>query len=419
MTYDFHDARYWQDSDCDREVRRIFDVCHGCRLCYRLCPSFPSLFEALDAQEGFGDAEKLSGVQIDRVVDLCYQCKLCYNKCPYTPPHRYQIDFPRLMLRAKALRAEREGVSFQDRVLASTDFLGKWGSRFAPLANASLKVSLFRWAMEKLAGIHRRRLLPPLRAPGFPVHFRRWAGSGDDAGSEAVALFSTCLVNYHFPEVGRAALSVLRRNGVAALLPAQRCCGMPALDGGDTQRAAAQARFNVEHLLPAVRRGAPVVVLQPTCGYVLKQEYPLLLGTPEAKEVASRTLDLCEFLWQRHGRGKLNLDFSRSPGKVAYHLPCHLKAQNIGVKSRDLLELIPGTQVELVDRCSAIDGTWGLKKEHFDQSLQIAAPLLQEVQACSPDLVASDCSLAGLQILQGTGRKPLHPVEILARAYGD
>jgi len=323
------------------------------------------------------------------------------------------------MLRSKALRVERQGVSVQDKLLGSTDFLGKWGSRFAPLANACSRFSPLRVLLEKFAGIHRRRLLPPYRYRTFSRQFKRWQGhSGWSSGGEDVVLFATCLVNYHYPDIGKATLSVLGRNGLAPCLPQQRCCGMPALDGGDIDKARALARFNVERLLPAVRRGAPVLVLQPTCTYVLKQEYPVILGTPEAREVADRTFDLCEYLMKLHGAGKFNLNFVRRPGKIAYHFPCHLKAQNIGMKTRELLELIPGSEVHVVERCSAIDGTWGLKEEYFDKSLEVADKLFNEIRLCSPDLVASDCSLAGVQIRQGTGTTPLHPIEIVARAYG-
>ncbi|MFN3476262.1 MAG: heterodisulfide reductase-related iron-sulfur binding cluster, partial [Candidatus Methylomirabilales bacterium] len=233
-----------------------------------------------------------------------------------------------------------------------------------------------------------------------------------------VILFYTCFVNYNAPEIGKAAVAVLERNGIGVLCPEQRCCGMPFLDGGDIASASANARFNVEQLSPLVREGSPVIVPGPTCSYVLKQEYPLLVEGEEARALAARTYDLCEYLMRLKEEGQLDTSFVKPMGRIAYHLPCHLKAQNIGYKSLDLLKLIPGTTVDLIEGCSGIDGTWGLKREYFNLSFQVADRLLKGIREARPDLVVSDCPLAGLQIEQGTERKPLHPIQVLKEAYG-
>lgn len=417
MNFDLKSETFWSPRALERELRRVFDICNGCRRCYNLCPSFNVMFERLDNEEVDGDSEKLSPTDFKAVLDNCYQCKLCYNHCPYTPPHRWAIDFPRLMLRSKAVEAKQEGVSFQDKVLGNTDLMGRLGSAMAPLANWANRNPFLRALLEKITGIHRNRTLPLYHWETFARWFaRRLSLRGATNGK--VILFYTCFVNYHDPEIGKAAVAVLERNGIGVLCPEQRCCGMPYLDGGDVASAEASARFNVERLAPLVREGYDVIAPGPTCSYVLKQEYPFLVEGEEARNVAARTFDLCEYLMKLKGEEQLDTGFVKEMGRIAYHLPCHLKAQNIGYKSLDLLNLIPGTTVDLIEGCSGIDGTWGLKRQYFDRSFKVAGRLLRGIQEARPDLVVSDCPLAGLQIRQGVGRKPLHPVQVLKEAYG-
>jgi Fe-S oxidoreductase len=420
-TYDPNVPAYWDERDLDGELDRIFDICNGCRLCYNLCPSFPALFEGADAVDDAGGTALPMAVK-SRVVDLCFECKVCYDVCPYKPPHRYDLDFPRLVLRARAQRARKEGVRPSDRFLGDPDRTGRLASgALAPLANWSIRLWPVRAAMEGMVGVDRRRRLPRFAR----VPFRRWFQGRPPAkaggGAEAVTLFATCLVNYQHPEVGEAAVRVLEHNDVRpALVPGEVCCGMPALDGGDMERAQALARANVEALLKAVRAGQKVLVPEPTCGFMLKKEYPVILGTDEAREVAAATLDLGQYLAERARAGRLKRDFpGPGPGRVTYHLPCHLRAQNVGAPAQQVLSLIPGAEVEVVERCSGMDGTWGMKRDYFDLSLGVAKKLLAKVEATPADgQVCSDCALAGLQVEQMSGRSVRHPVEILARAYG-
>lgn len=417
MSLDLRSETFWSRRALDGELRRVFDICNGCRRCYHLCPSFNVMFERLDDQTVDGDSEKLSPMDFKGVLDECYQCKLCYNHCPYTPPHRWAIDFPRLMLRSKAVEAKEQGVSFPDKILGNTDLMGRWGSALAPLANWANRTPLLRALLEKVAGIHRERMLPPYHRQTFA----RWfvdRPSFTGATNGRVILFYTCFVNYNAPEVGKATVAVLERNGIEVLCPEQRCCGMPYLDGGDVAQASANARFNVERLFPLVQQGFPIIAPGPTCSYVLKYEYPFLVEGEEAKRVVAQTFDLCEYLMRLKGEDRLETGFVKGMGRIAYHLPCHLKAQNIGYKSLELLNLIPGTTVDLIEGCSGIDGTWGLKRQYFDLSFQVADRLLRGIREARPDLIVSDCPLAGLQIQQGTGRKPLHPVQVLKEAYG-
>jgi glycerol-3-phosphate dehydrogenase subunit C len=411
---------FWDAKALEKEQRRVFDVCQGCRRCFNLCEAFPEMFRRIDEEDG--DVERLSARDLDRVTELCMNCNVCgFVMCPYTPPHQFEIDFPRLMIRSKAVGAKQRGISWRDRLLSDTDRLGKLNSRLAPLVNWLTRTRWVRVLMEWLLHIHRDRRLPPYVTTTFPQLFlnRRHAkGSAPPAASSRVALFSSCLVDYSFAEVGRAAVDVLEHNGVEVALPAQQCCGMPSMSVGDLPSAVRKATANVATLLPWIERGYRIVTPMPSCSLMLKKEYPFLLGTPEAQRVADQTLDLCEYLMQLHKDGALRTDFVRPGGTIAYHLPCHLRDQKLGYKSRDLLALIPGTQVQLMEWCSGHDGTWSLKKEYFPLSLKIGRKVFDQVEEARPDLVVSDCSLAGNQIAQATGRPVGHPIEVLHRAYG-
>ena len=407
----------------DAELHRVFDVCHDCRRCYNLCPSFNTLLDGIDeAMEGKDAAGDISSLlargTLDTVVDQCFQCKLCDPHCPYTPPHRWEIDFPRLMLRAKAARVRERGMPLVDRVLGDPDRIGPLGTRLAKLTNRLNKSPFFRAVMERTIGVHRGRNLPAYESPTFESWFARRRPS-TAAENGKVALFFTCSVNYSETDVGKAAVQVLERNRVAVACPAQECCGMPALDGGDIAGARDRAKRNLAALKRAVDDGNDVVVPGPTCSYMLKKEYPKLVPGADADAVAMRTFDLCEWLMRQHKAGKLDTGFTTGVGRVAYQVPCHLRVQNIGFKSRDLLKLLPDTDVELIENCAAIDGTWGLKKDYFDLSLKVARPLFRKLDAAGPEAtLATDCSLAGLQIELKTGKKPAHPIQLVRRAYG-
>src|SRR3989449_1279804 len=233
-----------------------------------------------------------------------------------------------------------------------------------------------------------------------------------------VALFHTCTVEYNEPATGRAAVRVLERNRVDVSVPAQRCCGMPYLDGGAVDQARALIRDNARSLAAAVREGRTIVVPGPTCSYMLKQEYPWLDGGDDAKLVARNTRDLFEYLAALHAEGKLDTRFTQPVGAVTYHVPCHLRAQNIGHKSADVLRLIPGATVDVVEKCSAVDGTWGFKTQYHELSLKLAKPLFDAITRADAPVTATDCPLAALQIEQGTGRQAKHPIRVLAAAYG-
>jgi glycerol-3-phosphate dehydrogenase subunit C len=416
MTLDIREPEFWKLDAVDAELRRVYDICSGCRRCLPLCPSFKVMFECLDTEAVDGDVEKLPAKDVKEVVDLCYQCKLCYNHCPYTPPHRWQVDFPRLMLRSRSAEARVRGVTLQDRFLGNTALVGRIGSLTAPLSNWANALPPHRALMQATVGIHKDRQLPPFHRETFSAWFdRRKPAVLEPQGR--VAFFATCTVDVNDPATGKAAVAVLERNRVEVSLPAQRCCGMPYLEGGAVKEAKALISDNVRSLAEAVRQGREIVVPGPTCSYMLKQEYPWLDGSEDATLVARHTRDLFEYLSGLQAAGKLDTSFPNPPAKVAYQLPCHLKAQNMGTKSADLLRLT-GATVETIERCSAVDGTWGMKKEYFQLSMKLAEPLFKDVRAAEATHVATDCPLAALQIKQGTGREARHPIRILAEAYG-
>jgi glycerol-3-phosphate dehydrogenase subunit C len=423
---DIRSPEFWDLRAVDKELRRVYDICGGCRRCLPLCPSFKVLFDRMDVEAVDGDVDKLPAADIKEVVDLCYQCKLCFNHCPYTPPHRWEVDFPRLMLRARAARVRQSGVSLQDRMLGNADLVGKLGTLAAPLSNWVNELAVHRAFMQAIAGIHKQRNLPKFARPTFSSWFkgRRAPGAaakalaaGGASPARKVALFATCSVEYYETPTGRAAVNVLEKNRVDVSLPPQRCCGMPYLDGGAVDEAKALIRDNVASLAAAVREGREIVVPGPTCSYMLKQEYPWLDGSADAKLVDANTRDIFEYLAKLHAAGELDTNFTKPVGAVTYHVPCHLRAQNIGHKSADVLRAIPGASVDVVEKCSAVDGTWGFKKEYYELSMKLAKPLFDAVATGAP-VAATDCPLAALQIEQGTGKKPKHPVEVLAAAYG-
>ena len=418
LSYDPNQPHYWDRHKLDLEIDRVFDICHGCRLCFNLCPSFPDLFKAVDAKGD--DVRNLTALEKQRVIDLCYECKLCEVKCPYTPRdnHEFQLDFPALVLRARAVKAREEGIGLREKVLGNPDRTGKLGSKVPALANWSCRNTIQRRMMEKLLGIHRDKQLPEFAGETFEKWVARTGLPPAPADPAArVAIFHTCFVNYYNPAPGQALVRVLEKNGCAIASPPQNCCGMPALDGGDVAFAQDQARANVATLLPLARQGFKIAAINPTCSMTMRREYPTLLGTPEARDLAAAVVDPGELLYGLRREGKFNRDFRSTPGKVAYHVPCHLKAQAVGLRGRDLLRQIPGAEVTTVDACTAHDGTWAMKREFFELSMKWGEKAFAGMREAEAEYLATDCPLAAIQIEQGIGVRPCNPLELLARAY--
>lgn len=473
-----NDPRFWDATDLRSEIDRVFDICAGCRLCFKFCGSFPALFEMIDKRteqkrrdylaahpeiaaaaerrrreaaeaapverEGetgvtFGDelpelegrARELTEAEIERVVDLCFQCKLCYPNCPYTPPHELAVDFPRLILRWKAQRVRRQGVSVRQRLLRNTRAIGRVASLLPGLSNLGLRNRPNRVLMEKALGIHRDKLMPSYQRETFPRWWKKHRPAVEPAqplrdGVDSptplrVALFSTCVVDYNDPACGRAAVRVLEHNGVEVVWPeGQVCCGMPYLDQGDVDGVLPLVRRNVELLAPWVERGYRVVVPSPSCSLMIREEYPQLVDAEAAHRVSASTHDLDEYLYRIAREGRLKRDFRRRFRRVAYHVPCHIRVQNIGVRGRDLLRLV-ADEVELIQECSGHDGTWSMSREHFEDSLHWGRKAFEGVRKASGDpcgVACTDCRLAALHLRQGAGCETVHPVVALAHAYG-
>ena len=426
--YDPKHPKYLDEADVRDELTRVYDLCHGCRLCFKFCTSFPTLFEMIDAHDD-QDAGRLSPAQQDQVVDECFQCKLCYINCPYIPEiHEWALDFPRLMLRTDAMRHENGQVSLRDRatdaVMGRTDLMGKAATLVAPVANKIVGAkpgSLVRKVIEKTAGVSSVRLLPPYARQRFSTWFKKRPKVRSKQRQGRVAIYPTCLVEYQQPSIGHDLVKVYERNGIeCSLAEGASCCGAPWLHSGDMKQFTKVARTNVAALAAAVRRGNDIVVPQPTCGYILKKDYLDYVGGSDAQLVADNTYDAAEYLMKVHKAEGTTLDTDFTgyvPATTTYHTPCHLKAQNIGLKSRDLMKLT-GTKVKLVQQCSGIDGMWGLRAENAHISVPIAGKLAAEIRKADGDVVTGDCHLANTAIAEQTGATPLHPLQMIARAYG-
>lgn len=423
-TYDPAHPSYFLEDDLREELLRVYDLCHGCRLCFNLCPSFPTMFEAIDNHDG--DVQALSIFDQDKVVDECYQCKLCYIKCPYVPPHEWALDFPRLMLRSAAVRRSRQGLrdDVTDQVLGRADLLGRLATSTGPLANAMTAKpgSLSRRVLERVTGIAAYRLLPPYAKQRFSTWFRRRQVPKIEDPQRSVAVFPTCLIEYQNPAIGKDLVAVYEHNGVqCTLAEGVGCCGAPFLHSGDFDSFMKKAQKNVAALASEVRAGRDIVVAQPTCGYVLKRDYKDYVGGPDAELVSANTYDVAEYLISLHKAEDTELDLSFEPAlvpeSISYHVSCHLQAQNMGLKSRDLLKLT-GATVKLVNKCSGIDGTWGYRAKNYDLARLVAQPLARAIQDDRCEVVVGDCHLANGAIEQETSRRPLHPIQVIARAYG-
>ena len=339
LTYNPNDPQYMNRESLSQELARVFEICHLCRLCFNLCPSFPSCSTPSTGTTVI--AANLPPAEIDDVIDYCYQCKLCYVKCPYTPDdkHEFQLDFPRLLQRANIVRAKEHGIGLRARLLARPETLGKMAKLTPALANWANRQPLFRAGLEAAIGIHKDKLLPEFHGQPFRDWLAHQPTPSGDAGK--AVLFSTCFVNYNNPELGRDVVDVFSRSGISLGCPEQNCCGMPALEAGDLELARKMAISNVAALHPYVRAGKKILAINPTCSYMMRKEYGDLVDTAEAREVAAATMDVCEYLFQLKQEGKFNRDFRSTPELVGYHIPCHLKAQNIGFRSRDPCVLSP------------------------------------------------------------------------------
>jgi Fe-S oxidoreductase len=426
---DWQGADYHDENALQHELERVFDICHGCRRCFNLCNAFPTLFDAVDAT-ATGEVAEVPRSAFWDVVDHCYLCDMCYmSKCPYVPPHPWNVDFPHLMLRAKAQRFRRGEVKRSARLLTSTDTLGR-------IANIPVVVEMMssaqgsaagRKLMEKTLDVHPDAYVPPFRRDTLRKRLRsRKAATLVPEPAEGtrgrVCLFATCYGERNEPELGEDLIAIFEHNGVPVeLAPRERCCGMPKFELGDLESVAKLKDANIPVLVGIVDRGFDIVAPIPSCVLMFKQELPLMFPQDEqVRKVADAIYDPFQYLMLRHRAGKLRTDFARPLGKVAYHVACHLRVQNIGQKTRELLQLVPDTTVQPIERCAGHDGTYGIRRETHEVAMRIARPVVDRIEQSECDYYASDCPLAGHHLGQGmSGRRaPTHPLRLLRMAYG-
>ncbi|HET7201684.1 MAG TPA: heterodisulfide reductase-related iron-sulfur binding cluster [Burkholderiales bacterium] len=419
---DYHD-----EAKLFAELERIFGICHGCRRCVNLCTAFPTLFDLVDASKTL-EVDGVPKPQFWKVVDQCYLCDMCYmTKCPYVPPHPWNVDFPHLMLRAKAVKFGKNEVRLRDRLLSSTDAIGKLAAIpvVAQTVNAINRSSTARALMEKAIGVHHERRLPPYSPRTFRARavasIPREVKNGARTPGK-VAIFSTCYVNYNEPGIGHDLLSVLDHNDIPyVIVEKEACCGMPKLELGDLQAVERLKARNIPPLVTLAREGYAILAAVPSCSLMFKNELPLLF--PEdagVKFVSEAMFDPFEYLVLRHRDGLLKTDFKTGLGKVSYHVPCHSRVQNMGQKTREALQLVPGTTLNTVERCSGHDGTWGVKSEYYENSMKIGRPVFRQMAGVEPDYISSDCPIAAGHIEQGMGEtraKKAHPLSLLRKAY--
>ncbi len=427
---DWQNPDFYDEASLLQELERVYDICHGCRRCFNLCNAFPTLFDAIDES----DTMELDGVDkrvFWDVVDHCYLCDMCYmTKCPYVPPHEWNVDFPHLMLRAKAVKHRQGKTRVRDRILTSTDVVGTLAGIpvVSGVVNAVNHSKAGRRVVEELFEVHPDAVLPNYHSRTLRRRFssdrnktaRAATAAGPTRGK--VALFATCYGNYNEPELGEDLIAVFEHNGIPVrLTDTERCCGMPRLELGDLEAVSKARDVNIPQLVKLIDEGWDVVAPVPSCVLMFKQELPLMFpDDADVARVRDNIYDPFEYLVLRHKHGELKTDFKHSLGRIAYHVACHLRVQNIGMKTRELLQLVPDTQVEAIERCSGHDGIYAVKKECHEISMKICKPVVSRVEKAAADHYCSDCPMAGHQIENGLrdGRGPEHPLRLLRHAYG-
>ena len=419
---------FWDEDALFVELERVYDICHGCRRCVSLCGSFPTLFDLVDESETF-EVDGVAKEDYWKVVDDCFLCDLCYlTKCPYVPPHEWNIDFPHLMLRAKAIKFKKGNVKTRDKLITSTDALGKLASIpvITQTINAVNANGVARKILDKTLGIHPDALLPKYHtntlskrdAKRLPL---KTEAQPTSTTTGKVALFATCYGNHNEPELGEDLIKVFEHNGIPVLLVKNtQCCGMPKLELGDLEAVTRAKNHNIKELARLVDEGYDIVTPVPSCTLMFKQELPLMFpDETNVIKVQQAMFDPFEYLMLRHKENKLNTEFKTSLGKISYHVACHQRVQKIGMKTRDVLELIPDTEVLPIERCSGHDGTYTFKSEFHDTAMKICRPVVKRVQQNGADHYTSDCAMAGHHIEAGLadGSKPEHPLSLLRMAY--
>ncbi|MFO1103821.1 MAG: heterodisulfide reductase-related iron-sulfur binding cluster [Methylocystis sp.] len=430
---DWRSADFYDEAKLDAEMRRVFDICHTCRRCFNLCDSFPRLFDLVDESKS-GELDTVASADFKKVVDACTLCDMCFmTKCPYVPPHEFNIDFPHLILRYRAVEAKKKGVSAADRALADTDRNGKWATLISGAVNWATRRDnkTMRSLEEKAAGIDRNAELPTYASKSLEAQAAANPPARDEsapAKARKAVLYATCYGDYNDTSIGMSALAVLARNGVEAKVVHPACCGMPKLEQGMIEEVAEAAKKVAAAFAPYIDEGYDIVAPVPSCALMLKFEWPLILPEDESiRRLAEATFDLSEYVVDIARKEGLAAGMTPLDGGVAFHVSCHSRAQNIGQKGAELLALIPEADVTVVERCSGHGGAWGYKKGNFDIAMKVGKPAARQMQSAGKQHIVSECPLAGLHVEQeietlgGETPKPErvgHPIVLMARAYG-
>jgi len=422
---------FYNEESLNQELERVFDICHGCRRCVSLCASFPTLFDLVDESETM-EVDGVAKSDYMKVVDQCYLCDLCYmTKCPYTPPHEWNLDFPHLMLRAKAVKFKKGEVSSRDKFLSDTDGLGMFAGIpiVTQTVNAVNKTKPVRALVENVLGVDKDAWLPEFASTKFRSSAAKSKQHPVKDGKNTpgkVAIYSTCYVNYNEPGIGHDLLAVLEHNEIPyVMVEKEACCGMPKLEQGDLEGVAEKKAINIPQLAKLAKEGYAILTPVPSCTLMYKQELPLMFpDCADTQLVKEAMWDPFEYFVARNRDGLLKTEFNHALGNVSYHIPCHSRVQNVGRKTADMLQMIPDTKVNVVERCSGHAGTYGVKKEYHQMSMKIGKPVFKAMASEAPDYISSDCQLAGHHIEQGmevNGLKPAemaHPLSLLRKAYG-
>jgi glycerol-3-phosphate dehydrogenase subunit C len=426
---DFNHPDFLNEKKLDDEMRRVFDICHGCRRCFNLCDSFPKLFDMIDESKN-EDVKSLSSDKFAPVVDACTLCDMCFmTKCPYVPPHEFNLDFPHLMLRYRTLQKKNNKLKFVPSQLAQIDRNAKIGVLFSNFINwiSSIKNQFFRKLLEMIVGIDKKVILPVYNSETFSNYFKKNKKSVDrDLKSEIrkVVIYSTCYVNFNKKDTGVAALKVLQKNGVEVQESYNGCCGMPFLEQADLQKVVDQAKKVSKSLLKWVDKGYQVITLTASCGLMLKFEWPLLLpDNPDIKRLAENVSDIDEYIVDISNKEGLAEGLQEIDGGVTIHHACHARAQNMGIKARDMLKLIPNIKIDVVEKCAGHGGTFGVMKETHKVAAKVGKSASRQIKNKNNKYMASDCPLAGKHLKQLeldtkiSNDEALHPIELMAKAY--
>lgn len=425
---DWKSKDYFNEEMLNKELERVFDICHGCRRCVSLCNAFPTLFNLVDESETM-EVDGVVKEDYGKVVDHCYLCDLCYmTKCPYVPPHEWNVDFPHLMLRAKAVKFKKGKTRFRDKFLTSTDTVGNLAGIpvVSAVVNAANNSQPVRKVLESTLGIHAKAVLPEYRSDTLRKRFKNIEQQEQTAQATGVihgkvVLFATCYCNRNTPQVAEDLVRIFAHNEIPVILAEQeRCCAMPKLELGDLESVQSAKEFNIPILSKLVDEGWDIVAPIPSCVLMFKQELPLLFPDDEqVKKVQQAFYDPFEYLMHLHRAKRLRTDFKKSLGKIAYHAPCHQRVQNIGLKTRDILQLVPDTVIEVIERCSGHDGIYAVKQECHDISMKVCRPVVNKVKQGEVDHYVSDCPMAGDQISHGLadGSQAASPFSLLRYAY--